>query len=31
MSALPFQTQEGVIKRKAELETMGVKIYNIIS
>ena len=30
-SALPFQTQEGVIKRKAELEKMGVKIYNIIS
>ena len=30
-SALPFQTQEGVINRKAELEKMGVKIYNIIS
>ena len=30
-SAMPFQTQEGVIKRKAELEKMGVKIYNIIS
>ena len=30
-SALPFQTQEGVIKRKAELEQMRVKLYNIIS
>ena len=30
-SALPFQTQEGLIKRKTELETMGAKIYNIIS
>ena len=30
-SALPFQTKEGVITRKAELEQMGVNIYNIIS
>ena len=30
-SALPFQTQEGIIKRKTELEKMGAKIYNIIS
>ena len=30
-SALPFQTQEGVIKRKAELEKMGVKICSMIS
>ena len=30
-SALPFQTQEGIIKRKTELEKLGAKIYNIIS
>ena len=30
-SATPFHTQENIIKRKAELEKMGVKIYNIIS
>ena len=30
-SALPFQTQEGLTKRKTELEKMGAKIYNIIS
>ena len=30
-SALPFQTKEGVINRKAELYTMGTTIYNIIS
>ena len=29
-SALPFQTKEGVIERKAELERMGSNIYNII-
>jgi hypothetical protein len=30
-SALPFQTQENVKKRKVELEQLGVNIYNIIS
>ena len=30
-SAIPFHTQEGVKKRKTELEKMGAKIYNIIS
>ena len=30
-SAIPFHTQEGVKKRTRELETMGAKIYNIIS
>jgi hypothetical protein len=30
-SALPYQTQDSIKKRKNELETMGVKIYNIIS
>jgi hypothetical protein len=31
ISAIPFQTQEGLKKRTNELEKMGVKIYNIIS
>ena len=30
-SALPLQTQEGVKKRKTELENMGANIYNIIA
>jgi uncharacterized protein YukE len=30
-SALPYQTQDSIKKRKIELEKMGVKIYNIIS
>ena len=30
-SALPFQTKEGVITRKAKLEQMGVKLNNSIS
>ena len=30
-SALPFQTQEGVIHRRAELEQMGITLYNVRS
>jgi hypothetical protein len=30
-SALPYQTQDSIKKRKIELEQMGVKLYNIIS
>ena len=30
-SAMPFQTQDGIMKRKIELDKMGVQIYNIIS
>jgi hypothetical protein len=30
-SALPFNTQENVKKRKVELEKLGSNIYNIIS
>jgi hypothetical protein len=30
-SALPYQTQDSIKKRKIELEKMGVHIYNIIS
>jgi uncharacterized protein YukE len=30
-SALPYQTQDSITKRKIELEQMGVKIYKIIA